>query len=151
MTSLPRTAHRVQESSSEAANRAIEQRMARTVAFCAEHPQFIESRLRALDAEWDTERVLQANAATLALGGTLLGILWDRRMLALPLVVTTFLLQHAVQGWCPPLEIIRRMGVRTADEIGRERAALKALRGDFARVPQGAPEARAVAALQAAT
>jgi hypothetical protein len=42
-----------------------------------------------------------------------------------------FLLQHAVQGWCPPLPLLRRLGVRTADEINEERYALKALRGDF--------------------
>ncbi|WP_431303387.1 hypothetical protein [Sediminicoccus sp. BL-A-41-H5] len=77
------------------------------------------------------ERVLETNAATLALGGSLLAILVDRRFVAVPLVVTGFLLQHALQGWCPPLPILRRLGVRTAREIERERTALKALRGDF--------------------
>ena len=42
-----------------------------------------------------------------------------------------FLLQHAVQGWCPPVPFFRRRGVRTAREIEIERYALKALRGDF--------------------
>jgi hypothetical protein len=46
-------------------------------------------------------------------------------------MVTGFLLQHAIQGWCPPVPILRRLGFRTADEINRERYALKALRGDF--------------------
>jgi hypothetical protein len=55
----------------------------------------------------------------------------DRRFVAVPLVVTGFLLQHALQGWCPPLPVLRRLGVRTAREIERERTALKALRGDF--------------------
>jgi len=50
----------------------------------------------------------------------------------LPAVVGTFLLQHAVQGWCPPLTVFRRLGFRTAGEIARERYALKAMRGDFA-------------------
>jgi hypothetical protein len=40
-----------------------------------------------------------------------------------------------LQGWCPPLPILRSLGVRTADEINEERYALKALRGDFADVP----------------
>jgi hypothetical protein len=48
-----------------------------------------------------------------------------------PLVVGSFLLQHAVQGWCPPLPVFRRWGVRTQPEIDYERYALKALRGDF--------------------
>lgn len=42
-----------------------------------------------------------------------------------------FLLMHAVQGWCPPIPVLRRFGVRTTFEIDRERNALKALRGDY--------------------
>ena len=49
----------------------------------------------------------------------------------LPALVTAFLFQHAIQGWCPPLPILRRMGYRTMREIDIERTALKALRGDF--------------------
>jgi hypothetical protein len=46
-------------------------------------------------------------------------------------VVNGFLLQHSLQGWCPPLAIFRRLGVRTAAEIEYERSMLKANRGDF--------------------
>jgi hypothetical protein len=63
-----------------------------------------------------------------------MGIARDRRFLAIPLVVQAFFLQHALQGWCPPLPILRRLGVRTAAEIDEERYALKALRGDFEQV-----------------
>jgi hypothetical protein len=44
-----------------------------------------------------------------------------------------FLLQHALQGWCPPLPIIRALGVRTAEEISAEKAVLKRMRGDFSQ------------------
>lgn len=91
----------------------------------------ISSRLAELDREWDIERTLEANAATLALLGTVLGVTSSRRWLALPLIVSGFLLNHAVKGWCPPLPLFRRMGVRTRMEIERERHALKMLRGDF--------------------
>jgi hypothetical protein len=154
MHSLPPTAYRVARSTSDAANRRIQAQIERNVAFYAEHPALIEGRLRELDAEWDTERTLEANAATLAVGGTIIGLLGDRRFLALPLLVGAFLLQHALQGWCPPLPAIRRLGVRTAEEINRERTALKALRGDFGAVglvASGAPHARAEAALHAST
>ena len=127
--------------------------MARDVAFYAAHPDLIDRRLARLDREWDTERTLEANAATLALAGTLLGAFRDRRFLALPAAVTAFLLQHALQGWCPPLPVIRGLGVRTAAEIERERTALKALRGDFSTVRDEAsasPGNRARAALFAA-
>jgi hypothetical protein len=153
MPFLPATAHRVRRSSSDADARRIEAQTARRVALLAARPELIDRRLRELDREWDTERVLETNAAGLALGGTLLGIMEDRRFLALPLAVATFLLQHALQGWCPPLPVLRRFGVRTAREIERERIALKALRGDFGAIAsmRGAdPGAQAAAALRAA-
>jgi hypothetical protein len=68
--------------------------------------------------------------------------------------VTAFLLQHALQGWCPPVPVFRRLGVRTTAEIDRERYALKALRGDFKRLDasfrDAGPRERADAALEGA-
>jgi hypothetical protein len=94
-------------------------------------PSGISRRLRELDREWDIERAIEANAATLALVGLGLGLMHDRRWMALPALVGSFLLQHAIQGWCPPVPVLRGMGFRTADEINEERTALKAMRGDF--------------------
>jgi hypothetical protein len=93
------------------------------------------ARLAELDREWDIERVLQANASTLVVLGTLLGAKLDRRFLILPAAVLAFFAQHALQGWCPPLPVLRRHGVRAAREIERERYAVKALRGDFDSIP----------------
>jgi hypothetical protein len=90
----------------------------------------IAARLEALDREWDIERVLIVNASTLATLGVLLG-LRRRAALVLPLAVGSFLLQHGLQGWCPPLSVFRRLGVRTRREIDLERYALKAMRGDL--------------------
>jgi hypothetical protein len=56
--------------------------------------------------------------------------------------VLGFLLQHATQGWCPPVSVLRRRGVRTRREIEAERYALKALRGDFSGLPPDAPHNR---------
>jgi hypothetical protein len=116
------------------------------------HPHEIDARLAELDREWDIERVLEANAAAIALGGLLVGVFRNRAFLALPLAVAAFLLQHALQGWCPPVPFFRRRGFRTAAEIASERATLKSLRGDFAAVDRmpNAPE-RANAAFHAAT
>lgn len=95
-----------------------------------------ETPLADLEQEWDIERVLQANAATLVLVGTVLGYAVNRRFLALPAAVLSFFAMHALQGWCPPVPLLRRRGIRTVREIERERYALKALRGDFDSVPQ---------------
>ena len=128
---IPSTAGRVPTHTAHIINRRIEAETEESVRYYARHPEGIDRRLRALDQEWDIERVLEANAATLAFTGTVLGATLDRRWLALPALVTAFLLQHALQGWCPPLPVLRRMGFRTMREIDIEREALKALRGDF--------------------
>jgi hypothetical protein len=47
-------------------------------------------------------------------------------------------MQHALQGWCPPVPLLRRLGFRTSFEIEEERQALKALRGDFDAVSNSA-------------
>lgn len=132
---LPSTASRVERNTADSVNRQIRQRMEENIAYFAENPHEIEQRLHELDHEWDIERTLEANAATLSLAGVTLGATHDKRWLLLPAAVTGFLLQHALQGWCPPVVIFRRRGVRTSKEIDQERYALKALRGDFDDLP----------------
>ena len=106
----------------------------------------ISERLRQLDREWDIERVLEANAASVGLLGVGLAAFVSRWFLILPAAVTGFLLQHAVQGWCPPVPLFRRLGIRTSGEIEEERAALKMLRGDFRAVGRKPSVERAFAA-----
>lgn len=144
---IPSTTERVSAATSGYLNRRIAREMEERVSHLASRPEAIPQRLHELDQEWDIERTLEANAATLAFTGVVLGALGDRRWLVLPAAVTAFLLQHAVQGWCPPLPVLRRLGFRTASEIDEERQALKAIRGDFDRVAE-APD-KAKAALQA--
>jgi hypothetical protein len=55
----------------------------------------------------------------------------DRRGLLLSAIVQGFFLQHAIQGWCPPLPLFRSFGVRSQREIEAERHALKALLGAY--------------------
>jgi uncharacterized protein (TIGR01244 family) len=140
---LPDTAARVPEHTPAAINERIRRQAEDRVRYCATHPHEISERLQALDREWDIERALEANAASLALAGVALGAFLDRRFLILPALVTGFLFQHALQGWCPPLTFFRKRGFRTAAEIDQERYALKALRSDFTATPAGADRARA--------
>jgi hypothetical protein len=102
----------------------------------------ISRRIRALDREWDVERYLEVLAPTVALTGVVMSVRTHNRWLLLPATVLAFLLQHAIQGWCPPLAVLRRAGVRTRREIEEERYALKALRGDFSGLPPDAPQNR---------
>jgi hypothetical protein len=149
---LPSTTDRVPAHTADSVNDDIRRATDASVRFHAAHPDRIGQRLAELDREWDVERTLEANAATLAFTGVVLGATVDKRWLALPAIVTAFLFQHAVQGWCPPLPVLRRLGFRTASEIDTERYALKALRGDFGPIgpASGERDTRASHALQAA-
>lgn len=110
----------------------VEQRIQASVRFYTTQPvPAITERIEELEQEWSMERWLETNASALAFTGVLLGVTVSKKWLVLPLLVTGFLFQHAVQGWCPPLPLLRKIGVRTRAEIDREKYALKILRGDF--------------------
>jgi hypothetical protein len=137
------TKHRVPAHTSEDINAQIQRDTHMRVLYFERHTEEIPQRLRALDAEWDIERAIEANASALAFIGIVLGITRSRRWLVVPGLVTGFLFQHAIQGWCPPVPILRRLGFRTAYEIEEERQALKALRGDFAEIKNRSEKAKA--------
>lgn len=124
------TDSRVEENTPEEINRQIRRDLKARVLYFAERPEEINRRLDELDREWDLERLLQANAGALSLLGLTFGVVRSRWYL-LPAAAAAFLIQHAVQGWCPPVSLLRRLGIRTNREINHERYALKALRGDF--------------------
>lgn len=116
---------RVRNSTAREINIHIDLVTNRNIQYFSTRPAWeVKKRILALEKEWDVERVLEVNASTLALSGLLLGLTLNRKWLALPALVLPFLLQHGLQGWCPPLPILRRMGIRTQDEIDREKYSL---------------------------
>jgi hypothetical protein len=130
-------------------NRQIELGTEERVRRALANPARIDRRINELKEEWDIERTLEMNASALAFLGTALGYFLQPYWLALPALVTAFLFQHALQGWCPPVPILRRLGFRTSYEIEEERQALKAVRGDYSSVASNQDPARA--AVQAAS
>ena len=141
---------RVRENTEDAVNEELTREMKERIdQYRSGSPSEIDKRIGELDREWDIERALETNASIIALSGLALGVAHNRKWLAIPAVVLPFLFQHAVQGWCPPLPILRRLGFRTRKEIDREKYALKVLRGDFENTgPRSSSEQvlRAVAA-----
>ncbi|NML18304.1 hypothetical protein [Azohydromonas caseinilytica] len=132
---LPATSRRVELHTAPRLNQAIRDRAdAEVLRLESADAATLASRGRALRQEWDIERALQLNASVAATLGLLLASR-DRRFLLLPLAVFSFFAQHALQGWCPPVPVMRRLGMRTVREIERERYALKALHGDFDALP----------------
>lgn len=142
------TLNRVPAHTSEDINQKIRDDIAANVRYYSAYNDQIPHRLRELEEEWDIERAIEANASALAFTGIVLGATGHRRWLILPAMVTAFLFQHAIQGWCPPIPILRRLGFRTAHEIEIERNALKAIRGDYAAVSKSVDNS--TAALSAA-
>jgi hypothetical protein len=144
---------RVTDNTADRINQRIRAQMQSRVAECAERgPEEIYHRLRELDAEWDIERTIETMASSFTLAGLFLGLTVNRKFLIFPVAVAGFLLQHSLQGWCPPIPVLRRLGFRTAEEIAQERYALKSLRGDFLEVSEEAKNTSrdsANAALQA--
>ena len=131
MTLTKTSSNRVFENTNPVFNAKILQLTNQSIEYHAIHPERIDERLKELEEEWDIERVIEANAASLMLAGLIGGLAFHRKCLGLSCLVAGFLLQHSIQGWCPPVPLLRRLGVRTKEEILRERYALRILRGDF--------------------
>ncbi len=132
MSTVTNEADRVRQNTPQRTLQKIDEGIEHSVRFHSGQPaRVISRRIHDLDREWSIERWLETNASGLAFCGTVLGITVNRKWLAVPLIVTGFLFQHAVQGWCPPLPVLRKLGVRTRGEIDREKYALKLARGDF--------------------
>lgn len=142
---------RVRANTWPAVNDAVDRETQLSVRRAAAGGEAVSQRLAELDAEWDFDRVLETEAATMGLVGLAAGVAVDRRLLVLPATVSLMLIVHATHGWYPLLPLFRRIGVRSRDEIERERYALKMLRGDFDHLPaEGSPAAdRAAAAWKA--
>jgi hypothetical protein len=113
-------------------NQAIDTETAAIVKFYAcKTDDEISKRIEELDKEWDIGRIVEVRAATASLIGVILGLKRSKKWFIMPIIASTFLLQYAIQGWCPPVSLLRKFGFRTRQEINLERNALRALRGDF--------------------
>jgi len=132
---LQRRADRVREHSPQYINRRIAREIDIRVQHCMrEGRDAVLERLGELEREWDIDRVVMAN---FALGGGLAYALGLRRLtqrspgaeqrsgwLYFFGAQLGFLLLHASIGWCPPVAVWRRLGVRTKSELELERSLL---------------------------
>jgi hypothetical protein len=149
---IPQRETRVEASTDEQINQRIRRDLEARLCYYAQRPEEIDGRLDELDHEWDIGRLLETSAGTFSVLGLTLGSV-RRKWFLLSGLVGAFLLQYAVQGWCPPVGLFRRLGIRTMDEINHERIALEALRGDFDNIRvdgELGPHERAAQAMQAA-
>ena len=116
---------RVRKATSDHVNEKIDNQTRENIeAYSIASKEMLQARIEDLDREWDIERTLELNASLVALAGVVLAATVNKRWLLLPGLVTAFLAQHAIQGWCPPIPLFRRLGVRTQKEIDAEKHAL---------------------------
>jgi hypothetical protein len=118
----------------------------RIMDFANKSPGAISQRIAELEQEWDIERYLECNASAIAFGGLAMSIVGGKKWLLVPALVLPMLFYHAVHGWCPPIPLLRRLGIRTQREIDAEKYALRLLRGDFDQ--SDVPVQRAMRALE---
>jgi hypothetical protein len=88
------------------------------------------TRLRQLEREWDQEQTLQFGAAAVGFIGAVLSLTVSSGFILLPALAFATLAQFLIQGWCPPMIMLARIGLRSSSEIDRERYALAASFGD---------------------
>ncbi len=138
----------------EEVNKRIDERVERCVRHMAEQERSEISRyLGKLEREWDLNRAVMVVGSAVAVLGLWLARRDGGRWRTLGEVAAGLMLQQGLVGFGPLAELVRAVfGVRTRREIDLEKFALKALRGDFERIPKadGGPLARANAALVAA-
>lgn len=128
MFDFPATSKRVELNTDKNINNEIKRETLENIAyFIGKDDEEILSRIEELDEEWDIERLLEANAASIVALSTILGFTTNKKWFAISGMVGCFLLHHALYGWCPPVPILRRLGVRTSSEINYEKEALKNL------------------------
>ena len=125
---FPETATKVNKNTPDSINEAIQRKIADNIRLFKEKDKAeIKKRLEELDFEWDTERVLETNLAIITLLSSIYGLTKNRAWMLISGTASVFMIQHALQGWCPPLSLIRKLGIRTAEEIDQEKDALNHL------------------------
>jgi hypothetical protein len=125
---LPPTANRVRLSTCKNTNDKIVQDTLNNISYyMGKSKEEIEDRIRELDEEWDIDRVFEAKTAGAIIMAAILGSKLNKKWFLMAGMEGIFLLQHALIGWSPSLELLRRMGIRTCGEINYEKKVLKSM------------------------
>ncbi len=120
---VPAGYDRVRAHTAPVVNDRLDERVAQRLRGL-DDPPAVAGRLARLDREWDIDRALMLNFVLVGGAALTAGLVKDRRWLYLFGAQMGFLLLHALNGWCPPVSLFRRLGVRTRAEIEAERYAL---------------------------
>ena len=115
---------RVRAHTSQAVNARIDRSTDGSLAQASDDSEYALRRLGELEREWEIDRAILLGFAAMGSVALTLGLRKDWRW-RFPLAgQIAFLLLHATIGWCPPAMVLRRLGVRTRQEIEAERHQL---------------------------
>lgn len=130
---FPPTTKRVALSTNPNTNKNIRNNTLRRInIYKNSSDKILSDNVDKLNHEWDVERVLEASAAFVVLGSTIMGLKTNKKYWFLMSgTAGLFLMQHSLQGWCPPVSLVRKFGIRTSEEINNEKIVYKLLKGDF--------------------
>ena len=123
---FPLQGDRVRRNTADNINRRIDRHTEdNIVCYSSQGNTAIRTRIGQLNKEWDIERALEITSGMNVLIGLGLAFTVNKKWLLLSAISASFLVQHALQGWCPPLPVFRWLGIRTKNEINRERDSLQ--------------------------
>jgi hypothetical protein len=119
------TLERVQQATRKTKNIKVNEKIQDNLVHYANEPEFvIRQRIKKLDKEWDTNRTLLVSGAVVALTGVVLALAVNKKWFWLTSAVASLAGEHLIQGWSPPVPILRASGIRTSQEIEKERQGL---------------------------
>ncbi|MFO8053671.1 MAG: hypothetical protein R6U19_00720 [Bacteroidales bacterium] len=144
---------RIRQNTIEMVNQRIDQSINNNIRYYgSQTKEIISKRIKELDMLWDIDRIVQAGATGTSFTTLLMGAIGSKNWWFLTATSLSFLGIYSVHGWAPSVCVLRSLGIRTRQEIEREKYALKALRGDFDEIsthPDNENEKRATAAIKA--
>lgn len=119
-----RTRDRVRRRAAKRVNARLDALMQERLDRAAGDLGYAKKRLHKLDREWDIDRTILLPFAGMGVAALVLASRGDKRF-RFPLAgLVGSMLAYAVLGWSPQAAILRRLGVRTRQEIEAERLAL---------------------------
>jgi hypothetical protein len=126
MNSTATDSDRVRRNTTARVLRKIDEQTADHIDYYSAQPApVMRWRIGELEREWSVERWLEVNASTLGFTTAVLALTVNKRFGLLTCAFLGFFLLHALQGFDPPLPLLRALGVRTRREIDEEIFALK--------------------------
>jgi hypothetical protein len=109
-------------------NQPMEKKISEVLKISDKTEEDIENRLKNLQGEWSSERVLTTAAATTIVTSTILGYAFSKKWFCLGGLVGLMMLKDGLAGDCLAMPIIEKIKFRKAYDIAAEKETLSMLK-----------------------